>query len=148
LQLIGLWVIGGSGVDTERSPHFNYSHQLSRKSNHKFFRHTAKSTISRRIAIQFPTQHSAAAVVVGPPPSLWSHRRHRGAAIVVEPPLSSWSCRHCRGVTAVIVEPPSLLSRRHRRGAAAIFVEPPPLCFSHHCYHGAATVVVEPPLLS
>jgi hypothetical protein len=36
LQLIGLWVIGGGGVDTERSPHFNYSHQLLRKSNHEF----------------------------------------------------------------------------------------------------------------
>jgi hypothetical protein len=36
LQLIGPWVIGGGGVDTERSLHFNYSHQLSRESNHEF----------------------------------------------------------------------------------------------------------------
>ncbi len=31
-ELIGLWVIGGGVGDTERSLHFNYSHQLSRKS--------------------------------------------------------------------------------------------------------------------
>ena len=34
MQLIGPWVIGGGGADTERSLPFNYSRQLSRTSNH------------------------------------------------------------------------------------------------------------------
>ena len=164
-------------MDTERSLHSNYSHQLSRKSNHEFsdtllnqlfqeqqpsnFQRNTIPPLARNFAINwsvgywwrqsgyckkstfqlFPSNikkvqavivetpsvlrsrrhRRAAAVIVGPPPSSWSHHRHRGAAIGFEPPPpSSWSRRHFRGVAAVIVE------------AAAIIVEPPPSSWSRY----------------
>jgi len=124
LQNIGLWVIGGGGVDTERRLHFNYSHQLSRKPYKQLSCQTKHSTNYSHLTLSTPpsNQCEAAAAV--------SHRQCPGAAaIVVDKPLSSlWSHHHCRGAAAVVVEPsPSLLSRR--------------------CFYGAATVVNQPPWL-
>jgi len=104
LQLIGPWVIGGGGVDTERSLHFNYSHQLSRKS---YKQHSTNN--SHPILTTPPSNQCEAAAIVS--------RRHRcgAAAIVAESPPSLLKSHRCRLATAIAVEPP-LLSwiRRHR----------------------------------
>jgi len=62
-------VIGGGGVDTERSLHFNfnYSHQLSRKSYTQHSTNNSHLILSRR---------GAAAIVVEPLPSSWSRHHH------------------------------------------------------------------------
>jgi hypothetical protein len=82
LQLTGLWVIGGSGVDTERSLHFNYSHQLSRKSDREFSDKLLNQLFQE---ISHPISNT----------TFRRRRRRRAATIIVEPPPSSWSRHHC-----------------------------------------------------
>ena len=137
-------------MDTERSLHFNYSHQLSRKS-YKQLSCADKAQYKRHPS---NLRHTTIQSVWSchrrePPPSLWSRRHCCGAATIVVdmPPLSS-GCRHHRGAAAIVVEPPpASWSRRCRCWTLAVVVYPPPLPWSRCSCRGAVTIVVVDTLL-
>jgi len=75
LRFIGPGVTGGGGVDTERSLHFNYYHQLSRKYNHESSNTLLNQLFQEQKSSNFAIQHSATAIVAELPPLL-SGRQH------------------------------------------------------------------------
>jgi hypothetical protein len=119
LQLIGPWVIGGGGVDTERSLPSNYSRQLSQKSTHEFF-----DTLLNQIFQEHQSSNFQRNTI--PPLAInfainWSVGYWWRRIGYCKKSTFQLFPSNIKKVQAVIVGTPLVLrNRRHRRAAAVI----------------------------